>query len=260
MQNYAVESMKTAALNSQSGKTAALQFPVPRLSLASASALLPPSSPTGTMRHVAGTPQDKPRLTHHAPVNCLLLPAGSALGAIADIMSVQAVNPTGSEPLIVLTLDVVHEPKLVSELTDHPHQTLDENAHYHFFTPADVTVDAAAFLNTLKASAAQGIAGKQHACRVGLLQHVSGYATLSAVGAACYWQSTCANCTPQLHSSAGHDPLISTGCIKRTTWDPEVFDLLFCNAHKVIDASLLHTQRSMFSQKKPLGQPHAVAG
>lgn len=53
---------------------------------------------------------------------------------------------TAGQSTISLILDVVHTPKIVSELEKHDPQILDESAHYHFFTPAGVSVDAAKFV------------------------------------------------------------------------------------------------------------------
>jgi hypothetical protein len=63
-----------------------------------------------------------------------------------------------AEPTITMTLDVVHKPHIFSELQKHPRQTLDSHAHYHYYTPAGVTLDAAKFLALLKSSVG-GIAG-----------------------------------------------------------------------------------------------------
>jgi hypothetical protein len=80
----------------------------------------------------------------------LMLIPGHALGAVADIISAD-LTEEGS-PAVTLTLDVVHQPRMVSEFEEHPQQTLDDHAHYHFFTPAGVSVDAAKFLSVSQAA------------------------------------------------------------------------------------------------------------
>jgi len=94
-----------------------------------------------------------------APINVLLLTSGSSIGAVADIMdAVMLQCGDDDQPTITLTLDVVHTPHITSELQKHPKQTLDSHAHYHYFTPASVTLNAAKFLAMLKTSAG-GMAG-----------------------------------------------------------------------------------------------------
>ena len=90
--------------------------------------------------------------TRTAPTNMLLLIPGQGVGAVADLMSVELDDSVAAAPAVTLTLDVVHKPHMVNELTHHDKQTLDDKAHYHYFTPAGVSVDAAKFLAALKAS------------------------------------------------------------------------------------------------------------
>lgn len=55
-----------------------------------------------------------------------------------------------AQETVSLTLDILHQPRLVPELEPHPDQTLDSAAKYHFFMPAGVTLDAARFLALLQ--------------------------------------------------------------------------------------------------------------
>jgi hypothetical protein len=67
-------------------------------------------------------------------------------------MAVELDDSVTAASAVTLTLDVVHEPHMVNEFIDRSAQTLDNDAHYHYFTPAGVSVDAAKFLATLGAS------------------------------------------------------------------------------------------------------------
>lgn len=80
----------------------------------------------------------------------VLLVPGQGFGAVADFLSADLVEE--GPPAITPTLDIVHTPRLVSEFEDHPVQTLDDHAHYHNFTPAGVSIDAAKFLRVLQAA------------------------------------------------------------------------------------------------------------
>jgi hypothetical protein len=161
IQDYARQSKAVAALNNKApGKPPRFPFPVD--SLNAASALLPDTAAaTATSRHLLDT-QDSPKLrTWPAPPSVLLLTTGSPVGAVADIVDAEWMSSgDGSEP-IILTLNVVHKPEIISELQQHPVQTQDSHAHYHFYTPAGVTVDAVKFLKT----SAGGLAGVSHAAR-----------------------------------------------------------------------------------------------
>lgn len=57
-----------------------------------------------------------------------------------------------SNQVITLTLDLVYEPHIISELQEHGKQTLDQDAHYHYLLPAGVRIDAQLFLELLQAS------------------------------------------------------------------------------------------------------------
>lgn len=85
---------------------------------------------------------------HTVPHNVVLLVPDQGVGAVAELISAD-LTETGS-PAVTLTVDVVHAPRMTSELVDHPKQTLDENAHYHFLTPAGVSIKAAKFLSVLQ--------------------------------------------------------------------------------------------------------------
>jgi hypothetical protein len=83
-------------------------------------------------------------------------------GAIADILSV-AVGPARDDPtksVATLELEVVHKPNVVSELQQHPLQTRDESAHYHFGLPTGVQHDAARLLSMVAGSKAGLIQGE----------------------------------------------------------------------------------------------------
>jgi hypothetical protein len=41
--------------------------------------------------------------------------------------------------LVTMTLRIVHQPHLLSEFDMHPHQTMDEHAHYHFYSPLEIS-------------------------------------------------------------------------------------------------------------------------
>lgn len=135
------------------------RYPIPAHSIKAASALQPSTAAaaaTATSRHLLDAPSTNLAFlpTHTAPTNVLLLTTGSPGGAVADIMDVEMLpSADNTEPTIVVTLDVVHKPDIISELQEHPEQTLDSHAHYHYFLPAGVTLDAAKFLALLKTSA-----------------------------------------------------------------------------------------------------------
>jgi hypothetical protein len=88
------------------------------------------------------------------------------MGAVADIMSVETSDVTGSGPIVTLTLDVVHTPHFVNELEAHGVQSLDKTAHYHYLLPAGVTLDADKFLALLNAAngavAGESVDGQFH--------------------------------------------------------------------------------------------------
>ncbi len=171
LQNFALQSQAVALLNDQAAGQPR-RYPIPAFSIQAASALQPTTPPTAaaataTSRHLLSTHDSIPSVkptplpTHTAPTSVLLLTPGSPIGAVADIMAVdmlQGDDNASSEPVIALTLDVVHQPHIISELKAHPKQRLDSSAHYHFHVPAGVTLDAAKFLDLLKDSAG-GIAG-----------------------------------------------------------------------------------------------------
>lgn len=67
-------------------------------------------------------------------------------------MSVEADDSVPGAPVVTLTLDVVHSPRMANELAEHDPQALEGEAqHYHFLTHR-VSVDAASFLAAVKAS------------------------------------------------------------------------------------------------------------
>jgi hypothetical protein len=87
------------------------------------------------------------------PSSVLLFTTGSPIGAVADILNVEMLpSRDGTEPTVSFTLDVVRKPDTISKLKQHPKQTLDDDAHHHFYTPDGVTVDADRFLTLLKTS------------------------------------------------------------------------------------------------------------
>lgn len=112
------------------------------------------SAPASVARFIAAAEAEGKRelWTRTVPTNMLLLIPGQGVGAVADLMSVELDDSVAAAPAVTLTLDVVYKPHMVNELTHHDEQTLDNNAHYHYFTPADVSVDGAEFLAALKAS------------------------------------------------------------------------------------------------------------
>jgi hypothetical protein len=114
----------------------------------------PKRSPAAIERFVAAAKEagNLDCWTYTAPTSILMLMPGQGLGAVADVMSVkEEVTKTGT-PAVTLTLDVVHAPHIFGEFDEHPKQTLDEDAHYHFDTPAGVSVDAARFLGVVQAA------------------------------------------------------------------------------------------------------------
>lgn len=136
-------------------------YPIPAVALEASSVLKPTSSEhTQDLVKQAEASGQRELWTHTAPTNALLLLNGHPTGAIADVISVKL----DAAESVTLTLDVVHQPKLISELQDHGKQTLDEHSHYHLFTPSEVAVDAAKFLAQLASSAQSGSQGE---CFVG---------------------------------------------------------------------------------------------
>lgn len=83
--------------------------------------------------------------THSAAPSAMLLLPGQALAAVADVPHVAA---DGDH--VVMTLDLVHNPHTFSELVKHGVQQHNSAAHYHFYTPAGVEVDAAKCLARMK--------------------------------------------------------------------------------------------------------------
>eukprot|EP00775_Hariotina_reticulata_P000481 gene481-750_t len=69
-----------------------------------------------------------------------------------DSEGVEQVPP---DEVLTMTLRVVHEPHLISEFDMHPPQTMDEHAHYHFYSPLEIS--ASKFLGML--DDARGAAG-----------------------------------------------------------------------------------------------------
>eukprot|EP00775_Hariotina_reticulata_P013887 gene13887-14007_t len=59
------------------------------------------------------------------------------------------------QEVITMTLRIVHQPHLLNEFDMHPHQTMDEHAHYHFYSPLEIS--ASKFLDIL--SDARGAGG-----------------------------------------------------------------------------------------------------
>lgn len=173
-QHYAAQSKLVKALNAKTAgnKTAPPRYPNGAEAIRAASAIQPANSVGGVAvsRHLLSTAAGNDQggcATHTAPTNALLLLDGAAIGAVADIMSVDADTASSS---ISVTLDVVHTPgPAVSEFTPHGGQTLDKNAHYHFFTPADVSVDAARFLKLVEGAAKEpaggGVSGAPDQCQ-----------------------------------------------------------------------------------------------
>jgi hypothetical protein len=147
-QNYAHLTKLVEGVNQKTGYKTHM-YPIPSVALGLASALTTPPAATveSVVQHAVAAGQ---HWTHPAPTNVLLLPTGHSLGAVADIMSVEMSEVTGSAPTITLTLDVVHKPRFVSELQEHGAQSLDESAHYHYLLPAGVALDADKFLALLK--------------------------------------------------------------------------------------------------------------
>jgi len=165
LQSYARQSKLVEALNQRTSFKPHL-YPRPAASLDTASPFTTPTSTIDQLVQRAEAVGQRDYWTHTAPTNVLLLPTGHATGAIADIMAVDMTDSAdGSAPAITLTLDVVHAPRIVNELQQHGKQTLDDDAHYHFFTPAGVTVDAKAFL-ALLASAGGSMQGEGAPCCV----------------------------------------------------------------------------------------------
>jgi hypothetical protein len=149
LQSFARLTKLVEGVNQKTGYKPHL-YPVPSLGLGLASALTtPPAAATvdSVVQHAVAAGQ---KWTHPAPTNVLLLPTGHSVGAVADIMSVEMSEVTGSAPTVTLTLDVVHKPRFISELQEHDTQSLDESAHYHYLLPAGVTLDAAKFLTLLE--------------------------------------------------------------------------------------------------------------
>ena len=62
------------------------------------------------------------------------------------------VHEQQGKAVVAMTLDVVHEPKLVSEFEQHEKQTLDLKAHYHFYPPEGVELSAAKVLAQLQSN------------------------------------------------------------------------------------------------------------
>ena len=145
-------------------------YPIPAVALAASSVLTTASSQdTQVLVKQAEAAGQRRLWTHTAPTNALLLLNGHPTGAIGDVMSVKldAASPsTGAAESVTLTLDVVHQPKLISELQDHGKQTLDEHSHYHQFTPSGVAVDAAKFLAQLASSPKSASQGECHTHKV----------------------------------------------------------------------------------------------
>jgi hypothetical protein len=101
-----------------------------------------------------------------SPGSVLLLPAGQALAAVADIMNA-AYDP--ATETVMLELEVVHDPDTLSEFESHPKQSLDPaEAHYHFYTPLGVTIDGPKLLAALKGSGKLAGEGRgRRVCRGG---------------------------------------------------------------------------------------------
>jgi hypothetical protein len=139
------------AINRAAGSNDVL-YPVPAVAVRASSALTDtPAHSLASILQQADAAGLRTSWTHTAPTNVLLLPDGQPTGAAADIMSVEMSDESSASPVITLTLDVVHAPQVISELQEHPTQTLDDHAHYHFFLPEGVKLDAAKFMSLLKA-------------------------------------------------------------------------------------------------------------
>jgi hypothetical protein len=156
LQNYAMQDALVSAINQRAGSSGPTLYPRACVA-AQASSVLGPSSdtsvtPPSVSQYVSAAEAAGQRdlWTDTAPTNMLLLLPGQGVGAVADVVAAELSD--AGQAVVTLTLDVVHDPHIVSELAEHPKQTLDEHAHYHFFTPAGVSVDAERFLAMLEAA------------------------------------------------------------------------------------------------------------
>jgi hypothetical protein len=162
LQNYALQSRLVFAVNGQAESSGKTLYPKAGVAAAASSLLTNPKHASTTAAPsverfaaaaaaaAAEAAGQRELWTHTAPTNMLLLIPGQGVGAVADIMSAE-LSESGPR-VVTLTLDIVHNPRMVSELEDHPKQTLDEQAHYHYLIPAGVSVDAARFLAVVKAA------------------------------------------------------------------------------------------------------------
>jgi hypothetical protein len=137
LQRYALHSKVVATLNSKAAAAGQpRKFALAAPSINAASALRPHAAAIATSRHLLETPDDDPSsdvalCPHAVPSSVLLLTTGLPIGAVADIMGVELLpSGDGTEPTIAFTLDVVHKPDTISELQQHPKQSLDDDAHY----------------------------------------------------------------------------------------------------------------------------------
>ena len=159
VQNHAFVGSLLSVINQQAGADSQPLFPKTCLAAQASSLLAAAAKSTGSATAsvacyiAAAEAAGKRELwTRSVPTNMLLLIPGQGVGAVADLMSVELDESVAAAPAVTLTLDVVHKPHMVNEFTHHNTQTLDDDAHYHYFTPAGVSVDAAKFLAALKAS------------------------------------------------------------------------------------------------------------
>lgn len=151
-QNWALLDEAVQALGcAHAAESARALFAAPGQLLEAASALLPGGSSEAQSAFEAAVAGlscarlGRQCLARAAPASTLLLLPGRRHAAVADIMAVERAGPGE----VALTLALVASPLMVSELDEHPHQSLAADPHYHFHTPAGVEVDAAAFMDAL---------------------------------------------------------------------------------------------------------------
>lgn len=150
-QNYALLHTRLADINKQSGDNSR-PFPKPSLAHKAASLLYPTEADLLDYTARAEAFGDHRIWTHCSAPNVLLYPTtnGAGFGAVADVLNVE--ESPDSDGAITLTLDIVHEPKIVNELEGHPKQTMDERSHYHWLAPQGIDVDANKMLSLVSSS------------------------------------------------------------------------------------------------------------
>lgn len=125
-------------------------FPRASLAVTSASDSAPVKLAVDSIINAAEARGQRNMWSETTPGSILLLPNGQATAAVADIWNVVHDAETG---VITLELDLVHDPRTMSEFAVHGKQVLDvDAAHYHFNTGPSVTVDAQGLLRQLQAS------------------------------------------------------------------------------------------------------------